>query len=154
MEDIDRPRCICGPYRLKKRTPRQTKYEKRIRLGTRITHDKESEDRSSQPQTPDNLGVGLSAPPDDPGDDQPLGSCQVHFHQQVTSTRPMTVPQPDNLFQDAAVTQVSSEVSITSYISRHHLTRQTQEDLLRLLQAYASTKLLICSFNCTLLMVS
>ena len=47
--------------------------------------------------------------------------------------------QPYNfelLFQDSVVSCISSELAINSYISRHHLTKQAQEDLLQLVQLH------------------
>ena len=44
--------------------------------------------------------------------------------------------QPPKLFPGSSVSSVSSELAISSYISRHQLTKQAQEDLFDLLQLH------------------
>jgi hypothetical protein len=128
-----------GPYRTKKRTPRQTKHYRNRR---RII--------DNAGETTTNSYVADSNLPDLHvcNDDQPAehtviedtGSSLIvntdESDHQNDNDESINTHVSSKLYADCKVTEKSSELAITSYISKYHLTLKAQDDLLRLLQLH------------------
>lgn len=133
MAESSHPRCIRGPYRSKQRTPRQTKHNRKRKQ----TIDEGSVSTDVQFHNEEPRGDSLSSQQPVPTSSSTTMGVAHPSQVQQASAPPMTVTAPSlQLFPNAVVTQLSSEVSINTFISRHHLTRQAQEDLLHLLQLH------------------
>ena len=119
VSPLTTPRRRRGPYRCKRRTPRQTIHSRSRRINLSITRD----DISPIPQSTINE--------DDEDSPDPANVSNDSNH--------------PKLYPGSILTSRSSELAISSYISRHHLSRQAQEDLLRLLQLHIPESRLIPS---------
>lgn len=113
------------PYRSKKRTPRQTRFYRKRKL-------QESTQQSSDPnQGSNSLGNQL----DDEVINQPAqqpSTLSDHHNLSVECH-----PHP-KLYSNSHLTTNTSNLTVSSYISRHHLSRQAQEDLIILLHLHVS----------------
>ena len=116
------PRCVRGPYRQKRRTPRQTTHNRNCKRRA-VGHGGNSETVNNSLQ-------------------QDLSATESDATTSTTTTTTLlpSIPartQHAKVFKDAFVTELSSELAIKTFSSRHHLTRQAQEDLLQLLQVHS-----------------
>ena len=128
MAENSYPRCVRGPYRSKKRTPRQTKHNRNRKrsLSNSILNPNDMQvDMQQEIQLQD-----ISNEPElHPVLNGPRSSV-------IDTVDPSDTSQTNKLFEDAVVTDASSEMAITTFISRHHLTIKAQGDLLDLLRLH------------------
>ena len=104
-----------GPYRKQKRTPRQTRFYRKRR-------DEPDDDSNNLQDDEETSGSGSTSG--------------------VTVTGEAV--QFPELYSGSILTTNTSSLAISSYISRHHLSKQAQEDLLQLLRLHvpSTTELL------------
>ena len=120
-----------GPYRCKIRTPRQTKHNRSRRL--QMIDSRQIENGVIHQDCEDNMS--LEPTPTEPPPEQPTDSHEPTTTTTNYSDTNMDI-QPPKLFTGSVVTSVSSQLALNSFISRHHLTKNAQEDLFKLLQLH------------------
>lgn len=148
------PRNKRGSYRRKKLTPRQTKHNRSRRL--RQINEQGRQD-GLQVQDNDMQDVDLWHRSSRSGRERDLRNVEdggeVEHERGGVDARPgcesadltENIANTDKLFPNSLLTSLSSELAISSYISRHNLSRQAQEDLFHLLQLHAPKNSLVAS---------
>ena len=163
--DASTPRSSRGPYRRSGRTPRQTTHNRKRRKLIETSADGASMDKFQQPrdiatdldgaaggnfqhplETADNENtyqnffntsddVGLCTPNDSLG----MFACETENDGEThSSLQPESLPSihEPKLFPGSGLSLTMSHLLISSYMCRHHLSTQAQEDLLQLLQLH------------------
>ncbi len=135
---------VRGPYRCTKRTPRQTRHNRARRLRMVDALSSTQEDDSRRVEVPNNIQIQMHGDHDDHHDDASAGGSPSTDDTEIPNNLqipPSTsesdhIPLPSKLYPGSVVTAASSELAINSYISRHHLSKQAQEDMLQLIQLH------------------
>lgn len=140
------PKSCRGPYRRKKRTPRQTRHNRihRLNFKTQSEPPEVEKENEGQTLTTDDLSLNFPESTDmnhEPGStdmNHEPGSTDMNHEPGSTDTNhePGSTDDQSKIFQGSLLTSGTSNLVISSFISRHHLSRQAQEDLLKLMHLH------------------
>lgn len=130
------PRCVRGPYRQKRRTPRQTKHNRTKR---KVFEIQQQTDAEFPPDECEN-----ECPMDEANEQQE--GCSSPSTSSTCIDRP-TIPEAEDVanqsenqsgkvYENSRLSTKSSELALRSFSARHHLTEQAQDDLLQLLDIH------------------
>lgn len=135
--DPSTPRCSRGPYRCHEQIPRQTLHNRKRRKMMETAQHQQLETTDCG-----NVCQNISDPSDDTGlptfeESSSLYVCEAKESGDACSStqseNPLNIPK---LFPGSVLSQTTSRLLISSYMCRHHLSSQAQEDLLQLLQLH------------------
>ncbi len=115
-----------GPYRIKKRTPRQTRFYRahKISLSLHNTTDHDCND----------VNVGTDGDHDhDNGPTTDTSSINNQNESQGDHNEAVTQADEPNIYSGSLLSSTTSNLTICSFICRHQLSKQAQEDLLQLI---------------------
>lgn len=118
------PSCIRGPYRQKRRTPRQTRHNR-------------SKRRLCESEKPPNMDIDSPTQRDNDRSEEPavspVGDSCDHINQ-CSSSEIENYTQ--KVYENASLSSKSSELAIRTFAARHHLTVQALDDLLQLVNIH------------------
>jgi hypothetical protein len=123
-------------YRIKKRVPRQTRFNRSRRLYIR-GHSEQTDSGEVLPGAEDSAGEVLAGAEDSAGEVLPgANSTGDSTGDPIAHDSPVSEDSQPRLYPGSLLTPSTSNLTISSYISRHHLSKQAQEDLLHLLHLH------------------